>query len=81
MSKSKVVQVSGESRSGKSRKKGRKGRKIGKGINKLSHSRWGSYVALINHQQSLRFERMASRFCKKCHVQFHSKGAYCRHEC
>jgi hypothetical protein len=30
-------------------KKGRKGRKIGKGVRKLSHSKWGKYAALFDY--------------------------------
>lgn len=80
MSKSKVVIVAATPK-GKGRKKGKKGRKIGKGINKLSHSKWGKYAALINHQQSRRFETIARRFCKDCHTQFHSRSVFNRHDC
>jgi hypothetical protein len=64
---------------GKARKKGRKGRKVGTGIEKLSHSKWGSYAGLIAHQQSRRLATMARRYCKICNSQFHSKAAFNRH--
>jgi len=78
MSKSQVVIVG---RSGAARKKGKKGRKLGKGIHKLSHSKWGSYVALINHQTARRVVTMKRRFCLGCDTQFHSRGALNRHDC
>lgn len=50
----------------KKKDRGKRGRKVGKGVHKMSHSRWGNYAALINFQMSRRFERLASRFCKEC---------------
>ena len=78
MSKSLVVTVASR---GRARKKGKKGRKIGKGTHKLSHSKWGSYVALINHQTARRKANLLRRFCLACDVQFHSRAALKRHVC
>lgn len=63
------------------RKKGKKGRKIGKGQHKISHSKWGNYAALRAHQQSRRLGTMGRRFCKGCDTQFHSRAALNRHTC
>lgn len=63
------------------RRKGRKGRKIGKGDRKISHSKWGSYTALINHQNARRQESLLNRFCLACGIQFHSRAAFNRHDC
>jgi hypothetical protein len=62
-------------------KGGRKGRKIGKGVHKLSHSSWGSYDALFNHQLSRRRKTLERRFCSVCETQFHSRAALHRHVC
>lgn len=80
MSKSQSAGVPGTSKH-KGRKKGKKDRKHGRGILKLSHSKWGTYAGLMAHQTSIRLGRMARRFCKSCHTQFHSRAAYRRHEC
>lgn len=77
MSKTKVAPVPSTKRKG--RKQGRKGRKIGTGIEKLSHSKWGSYAGLIAHQQSRRLASMGRRYCKACETQFHSRAAFNRH--
>jgi hypothetical protein len=61
--------------------KGKKGRKIGKGDHKAKHSKWGSYAAIFIHGQSKRLERMAKWHCKACSTQFHSIGAFKRHDC
>lgn len=75
MSKSKSVQVV----VGPKRKGGKRGRNTGTGILKLSHSRWRTYQALIEHQMLKRLERMSRRYCSECHVQYHSRGVYLRH--
>lgn len=62
-------------------KGGKKNRKVGKGDRKLSHSKWGSYEALISHQQKRRLATMERRFCLDCETQFHSRGALNRHVC
>ncbi len=63
-------------------KGGKKGtRKHGTGIEKLSHSRWGTYAGLIAHQKSRRLIVLLDRFCKTCNIQFHSRGALHRHDC
>jgi hypothetical protein len=62
-------------------KGGKKGRKIGKGTHKLSHSKWGSYEALINHEQARRVETTKRRYCSECETQFHSRGALKHHDC
>jgi len=62
-------------------KGGRKGRKIGKGIHKLSRSSWKSYAALLSHQHYRRLENFNRRYCKTCETQFHSHAAYNRHDC
>lgn len=77
MSKSKVAVAT----SGKARKKGKKGRKVGKGIHKLSHSKWGNYAALIAHQKSRRLGTLGRRFCKGCDTQLHSRAAFLRYVC
>lgn len=79
MSKSQVIITSNQH--GRARKKGKKGRKIGKGAHKLSHSKWGSYTALINHQMARRLATMKRRFCLGCDTQFHSRATFNRHEC
>jgi len=63
------------------RKKGKKNRKHGKGDRKVSHSKWGSYESLMNHQKKLRRERLSRSFCEFCNIQFHSKNAFKRHDC
>lgn len=63
------------------RKKGKKGRKIGKGIFKLAHSKWGTYAALINHQSDRRAMKLLRRYCFACRIQFHSRAVLKRHEC
>jgi hypothetical protein len=60
---------------------GKKGRKVGKGSYKLSHSKWGSYAGLIARQQSIRLGKMGKRYCKDCEVQFHSTNALHNHTC
>lgn len=62
-------------------KKGRKGRKIGKGIRKLSHSRWVTYAVLITHSEQRREQSMKTRTCSECDKVFHSRGAMARHGC
>lgn len=62
-------------------KKGRKGRKIGKGIRKLSHSRWANYAGLIAHSEQRREQSMKTRTCLACDKVFHSRGAASRHLC
>jgi hypothetical protein len=62
-------------------KGGKKCRKHGKGLHKLSHSKWGNYAALINHLQSRRLGKLARRQCKICKIQFHSHGALKKHAC
>jgi hypothetical protein len=63
------------------RKKGKRGRKIGKGKHKLERSRWHSYKALIEHQCKRRAATLKARFCMGCDTQFHSMGALKRHVC
>jgi hypothetical protein len=63
------------------RKKGKKGRKIGKGKAKLAQSKWGTYAALINHQSDRRELKHLQNICTACRVQFHSRAAVKRHEC
>jgi hypothetical protein len=65
----------------KKKDRGKRGRKVGKGVHKLSHSKWGNYAVLINHQFSRRLGRLARRYCKVCKVQFHSRGALKKHAC
>ena len=65
----------------KKKDRGKRGRKIGKGIRKLSRSKWGSYEALIRHQQARRRATTQARFCDVCKVQFHSRNAFRRHDC
>lgn len=65
----------------KKKDRGKRGRKVGKGVHKLSHSKWGSYVALINHQFNRRLGRLARRYCKACSIQFHSRYAFKKHVC
>jgi hypothetical protein len=62
-------------------KKGRKGRKIGKGVRKLSHSKWGKYAALFDYNTMRRKETLARRRCTCCGVQYHSRSACIRHAC
>lgn len=62
-------------------KGGKKNRKHGRGIEKLSHSRWRSYAGLIGHQKDRRIESMMRRFCDFCKIQFHSRGVFNRHDC
>ena len=62
-------------------KGGKKGRKIGKGVHKLSHSKWGSYESLINHQYARRVATVDRRCCAECETQFHSRGSLNRHDC
>ena len=42
-------------------KPGKRGRKIGKGIRKMSHSKWGSYQALYAHYAAEADERAVKR--------------------
>ena len=63
----------------KKRYRGKRGRNCGTGVYKLSKSRWGSYAVLVAHQQGLRRNRMARRYCNECKIQFHSRGVYLRH--
>ena len=65
----------------KKKDRGKRGRKVGKGVRKLSHSRWGNYESLINHLQSGRLGRLARRYCKICKIQFHSRYAFKKHDC
>ena len=78
MSKSKTAPIIVGS---KKKDRGKKGRKIGKGVRKLAHSKWGNYAGLINRQTSRRLGTMGRRFCKVCETQFHSRGALKLHAC
>jgi len=60
---------------------GRKGRKVGKGVHKASHSRFGNYAGIFAHSERLKLARMSRAFCKACEIQFHSKNALKRHAC
>lgn len=77
MSKSKTAPVLVGS---KKKDRGKRGRKVGKGQRKLSHSRWGNYTAFNNHQQSRRLGNLARRQCKICLTQFHSRAAFNKHK-
>ena len=61
------------------RKGGRKGRKIGKGIIKASHSKWGSYAGIMAHSTAEKRKRMEASFCKICNIQFPSRNVLVRH--
>jgi hypothetical protein len=62
-------------------KKGRKGRKIGKGVRKVAHSRWSTYANLIAHCKQRREQSIKTRTCLACDKVFHSHNAAKRHIC
>lgn len=62
-------------------KKGRKGRKIGKGVRKVSHSRWATYAAVFAHGSQRREKQIKTRTCLACDKVFHSRAAIRCHVC
>ena len=62
-------------------KKGRKGRKIGKGVRKVSHSRWATYASVLAHGSQRREQSIKTRTCLACDKVFHSKNAFNKHTC
>jgi hypothetical protein len=62
-------------------KKGRRGRKIGKGIRKAAHSRWSNYANLIAACEQRREQSIKARTCLACDKVFHSRAAIRRHLC
>ena len=42
-------------------KPGKRGRKIGKGVRKMAHSKWGTYAGLFAHYASVQDEQAVRR--------------------